>query len=141
MAAVTLAAYGALVASIAASSVAKAFGVNWRAASFTSAMTFRASIVSDRFGLPLRLPLWPRFQEVDLRPPFGIAWFRLFCWAVLEGRSPSGLPAGLPDWRLAFFVGSSVIGRRLAPAPPGVCVGFVGVFHLHAEECLCSAQW
>ena len=27
---------------------------------------------------PLGLPLTPRFHEVDLRPPFAIAWFRLF---------------------------------------------------------------
>jgi len=78
MAAVTLAAHGALVASMADSSVSNAFGVNWRAASFTSAIILRASIVSGRFGLPLGLPLWPRFQEVALRPPFGIACFRLF---------------------------------------------------------------
>jgi hypothetical protein len=53
-------------------------GVISRDAAFTSAMILRASAVAGRIGRPLALPLCPRFHEVDLRPPFGIAWFRLF---------------------------------------------------------------
>src|ERR1700722_15366849 len=78
VAAVTRAAGGAFLSSIIFLQRSKRWGVSSRAAAFTSAMILCASTVAARLGLPLRLPLWPRFQEVDRRPPFPIAWLRLF---------------------------------------------------------------
>ena len=78
MDAVILAAHGALLASMAASRVANAFGVNRRAASFTSATIVLASIVSGRFGRPPGLPETPGLKLVDRSPPRAIASLRLF---------------------------------------------------------------
>lgn len=65
-AALTLAAAGAFGSFMTCFSMSIASGVRSRAAAFTSATTFLASIVCGRLGRPLKLPLWPRFQEVDL---------------------------------------------------------------------------